>query len=448
MVSLSKPARKRKNSICSSQTTDTCESEPPGYIMVNMGYTKHAIAGFSWQTILKLATSVMTLLKISILARLLSPTDFGLFSLTAVALGITESLTQTGINLTIIQAKESIRYFIDTAWVIAIIRGLIIGCCMVVLGWGISYWYHEPSLFLLIGTAAFVPILKGFINPAIVTLHKEMRFFHDSLYRFSLSFIEAVFAVIGGFLLHSVWALVLSLIGSAIFEVAISFLFFNDKPRFHYYASRAQMIIRNGKWLGLATILNYLNENADNVLLGKIVGTHSLGLYQNSYALAHKVNYEVAKSIHHGVIPIYAKINSQAQRLNPAFFKALSTTIGLALIGSLPLLFFPDLVVKIVLGSQWLAAVPYVPWLTLAGILQAISAASYSLFLAKRHYHFLNIHLWITLAITLVLIVWWGNEHGLAGAVIGILVARIITTPILAYFTCQSLEKSVVTLRE
>lgn len=413
-----------------------------------MGYTKHAIAGFSWQTILKLATSVMTLIKISILARLLSPTDFGLFSLTAVALGVTESLTQTGINLTIIQAKESIRYFIDTAWVIAIVRGFVIGCIMVLVGWAISQWYQEPDLVLLIGIAALVPIIKGFINPAIISLHKEMHFFHDSLYRFSLSLVEALIAIVGGFLLHSVWALIIALIVSALFEVVISFMFFTEKPTFRYYSSRAQMIIRNGKWLGLATILNYLNENADNVILGKIVGTHSLGLYQNSYALAHKVNYEVAKSIHHGVIPIYAKINTQAQRLNPAFYKALGTTAGLAILGSLPLLFFPDLVVKILLGSQWLDAIPFVPWLTLAGILQAVSAASYSLFLAKRHYHFLNTHLWLTLAATLILIIWWGNWQGLAGAVIGILVARILTTPILAYFICRSLEQPVVALRE
>lgn len=414
----------------------------------NMGYTKNAIAGFSWQTILKLATSIMTLVKISVLARLLSPTDFGLFSLTAVALGITESLTQTGINLTIIQAKESIRYFIDTAWVIAIIRGLLIGVVMVMLGWGISRWYQEPSLVLLIGVSALVPIIKGFINPAIITLHKEMRFFHDSLYRFSLSFIEAFLAIVAGFFLHSVWALVIALLGAALFEVFISFWFFTDRPHFRYYPSRAQMIIRNGKWLGLATILNYLNENADNVILGKIIGTHSLGLYQNSYALAHKVNYEVAKSIHHGVIPIYAKIHTQPQRLNPAFMKALATTAGLAIIGSLPLLIFPELVVKIILGSQWLAAIPYVPWLALAGILQAISAASYSLFLAKRHYHFLNNHLWCTLLLTLGLITWWGTWQGLGGAVIGILVARITTTPLLAYFICQSLEKPALELRE
>lgn len=80
-----------------------------------VGYTKNAISGFSWQTILKVLQSALVVLKISILARLLSPTDFGTFSLITIALGIVEAFTQTGVNFTILQSKRSITYFVDTA---------------------------------------------------------------------------------------------------------------------------------------------------------------------------------------------------------------------------------------------------------------------------------------------------------------------------------------------
>ncbi len=413
-----------------------------------MGYTKNAISGLSWQTVLKIGTSVLTLAKISILARLLSPTDFGLFSLTAVALGITESLTQTGINLTIIQAKQSVRYFLDTAWVIAIARGFAIGLIMVAVGWGISQWYNEPALFALIAATALVPIIKGFINPAIVSMHKEMKFFQDSAYRFSLSLVETIIALVCGFALHSVWALVVALIGTALFEVLISFVFFADRPVFHYYKSRAEVIINNGKWLGIATLLNYLNENADNVVLGKIVGTHSLGLYQNSYALAHKTNYEMAKSIHHGVIPIFSKLSDQPDRLVAAFKKSLASTIVLSILGSIPLIFFPDLAVRIVLGSKWLEAVPLLPILAAAGAVQSVSVASYTLFLAKKHYHVLNTHLWITLLTMVGLLLWLAQKYGVQGAVWGVLLSRIISLPILVYGVRWSLMHPTNSIHE
>ena len=68
---------------------------------VPVGYTKKAISGFSWQTVLKLLQSGLTVLKVSILARLLSPEDFGMFSLITIALGIVEAFTETGVNFTI-----------------------------------------------------------------------------------------------------------------------------------------------------------------------------------------------------------------------------------------------------------------------------------------------------------------------------------------------------------
>ena len=199
-----------------------------------MNYTQKTLAGFSWQTLYKGLLVGVAMIKMYILARLLNPEAFGLFSLTAITLGITESLTQTGINVTILQSKQSVKYFLDTAWVIAIIRGFAIGSIMLLMGLFMQGYYHEPKLLGLITVAALVPVIKGFINPYIVTLHKEMQFFQDSVYRFSLVLVESLAAVILGMLTHSVWSLVWALVISAIYEVIISFIFFQLKPKFAY----------------------------------------------------------------------------------------------------------------------------------------------------------------------------------------------------------------------
>ena len=78
-----------------------------------MGYQRHAIIGFSVQSLQKVFVFVINFVKIVVLARLLKPSDFGLFSLVMIALGLTESFTQTGINTTIVQSKKDINYFLD-----------------------------------------------------------------------------------------------------------------------------------------------------------------------------------------------------------------------------------------------------------------------------------------------------------------------------------------------
>ena len=118
----------------------------------------------------------VVLFKISVLARLLSPEDFGLFSLVMIALGIIEASTETGVNLTIINSKQSLNYFLNTAWVIAIVRGFLIGILMVAVGLLMSNYFGEPELSWLVALAALVPVIKGFINPAIISLRRSYDF--------------------------------------------------------------------------------------------------------------------------------------------------------------------------------------------------------------------------------------------------------------------------------
>ncbi|PIR65184.1 MAG: hypothetical protein COU63_00800 [Candidatus Pacebacteria bacterium CG10_big_fil_rev_8_21_14_0_10_36_11] len=397
--------------------------------MVN--YTQKTLAGFSWQTLYKGLLVGVAMIKMYILARLLNPEAFGLFSLTAITLGITESLTQTGINVTILQSKQSVKYFLDTAWVIAIIRGFAIGSIMLLMGLFMQGYYHEPKLLGLITVAALVPVIKGFINPYIVTLHKEMQFFQDSVYRFSLVLVESLAAVILGMLTHSVWSLVWALVISAIYEVIISFIFFQLKPKFAYIPSKGKTILNNAKWLSISTVLNYLNENADDFVLGKIFGTHALGIYHNAYAMSHKANYDFSKSAHHSTLPAFAQLADSPMRLHRAFLRSLFALVAFISFASLPLILFPKFFVTFVLGNQWLEVIPLVRPLVFAGILQSVSNLSYALFLARKQYKILNFHLMTTLSIMFILIIWWGNSYQLLGGVYGILVARFIGLPLI-----------------
>src|SRR5690606_29201986 len=102
-------------------------------------------------------------------------------------------------------------------------------------------------------------------------------------YRFSLVAVDGLLAIVLAFFLKSVTALVLALIGAAIFEVVISFLLFPTRPRFQYVRSSGELIFRNAKWLSFTALFSYLLENLDNVLIGKLTSTSALGVYHNAY---------------------------------------------------------------------------------------------------------------------------------------------------------------------
>lgn len=396
-----------------------------------MGYTISAISGFSWNTVLKGLGYGLTFIKIFFLARLLGPEAFGLFSLTMIALGITEAMTETGINVTIVQSKKPITYFINSAWVIAIFRGFLISLVMVLLGFGLTNFYNQPDLLGLIALAALVPVIKGFINPVIITFYKDLSFKWDSAYRFSLIFADTVFAVLLVAVTKSVTGWVVALVLTAIFEVVISFVFFKVKPKFKWEPKRGMEILNNAKWLSLSSFFSYLHENVDNLIVGKLVGTFNLGLYQNAYALAHKPNYDIAKSVHHSTMPIYVRFQDDLPRLKKAFRKTVLFTIVVAGLLTLPLFIIPEFVVMLILGEQWLSIIPLVGWLAIAGLMQSLTLTSYTVLVATNRLKIMNLHQGVTVILLICFILYLGSIGGLQGVVLGIALSRILTYPIL-----------------
>ena len=407
-----------------------------------MSYSKQAVSGFSWQTLMKIFAALISLIKISVLARLLSPNDFGLFSLTIITLGLSEAAAQTGINITILQSKKSISYFLDTAWVISIARGFIIAILMILMGFGLSRYFDNHQLISLVTLTSLVPVIKGFINPYIIALRKNLKFFKDSAYRLSLILTEGILAITLGLLLRSITAMILSMIGAAIVEVVISFAFFKLRPQFKYLKSRAQVIFNSAKWLSLSSLMGYLNENLDDLIIGKLVGTYKLGLYHNAYTLSHKLNYDLARSVHHGTFPVFTKISDDAKRLKKATLKTFGFTGLLLLATSVPILLFPDFFVNLILGSQWLEIVPLIKWLVLAGVTHSLALTGYTLFLAKSAYKILNTHQFINLILTISLIIILGQDQGLIGAVKGLAFGRVLSLPVIAYGIYQQTKNS------
>ena len=406
-----------------------------------MGYTKKVIAGFSWESSLKIALYALTILKTYFLARILDPADFGLFSLVVIAIGLSEAMTQTGINLTIIQSKNSVDYFLNTAWVISIVRGFLIGIAMIIIGFLMSNFFKEQSLLILVMLAAMVPVIKGFINPYVVVFHKKMLFLQDIIYRLAVQASLVIGTLLLGLWLKNAYALVLGLVLAAIIEVLASFAVFKQKPAFEYIPSRARVIFDNAKWLSVGSALHYLVEHIDDFLIGAITNTHALGIYHNAYGLTHKASYEISKSVHYGTIPVFSKLTQQKKRLKRAFGKTIISTVLIILAIAGPIYIFNQQVVTILLGEKWLEAIPLVRPLILAGSIQSLFMICYTLMLASKKYKVMNLHLFLSVILMTGFVCYFGTNYGLLGAVNGIVYSRLVALPVVIWYIYRYFQK-------
>src|SRR3989344_2548154 len=177
-----------------------------------MGYFKNTVIGLSWVGALRGSTRVITFVRIIILARLLTPAQFGVFGIGSLVLAFLEVITETGINVFLIQDKKGIGHYINDAWIVSILRGMIISAVIIMLAPVIAGFFNTDQAKNILYLISLVPFIKGFINPSGVKYQKELLFDKDFYLRLTVFFIDSGFAVILAFITRDatsfVWGLI------------------------------------------------------------------------------------------------------------------------------------------------------------------------------------------------------------------------------------------------
>lgn len=405
-----------------------------------MGYTGTAIKGISWSWILTASTRIVSLSRTIVLARILLPSQFGIYGIGLLILALLEILTETGINIFLIQKKDSIEKYINSAWVISILRGILISLTIFITAPFVSNFFNEPNAKELLMLFGLAPLIRGFINPSIVKFQKELRFDKELWFRASILLFDSLVAIALAFYTGSVLSLAAGLVSGAILEVVLSFIFINPKPKLSFQKNQLFDIFNSGKWITMSGIFNYLYHNLDNIIVGKLLGTTNLGLYVMAYNISRLPITDVSDVISKVTFPVYSLISGDKLRLRKAFLKSLmlisfvSVSFGLALI-----LFTRELVIFI-LGVKWIGIIDALKVLVLFGVIRAISGSSSALLLSvgkQKQVSVVTLVSTLGLGITIIPLV---QLYGLVGAGISALIGTLAALPFMFYFTYKVLR--------
>lgn len=410
--------------------------------IVNMGYTKIAIKGISWMSIFRIITRALSFLKIAVLARVLTPSQFGVFGIASLALAFLEILTETGVNIILIQAKKDIKEYIDSAWVVSIIRGVIISIVIIISSPFIASFFKTPEALGILLLISIVPLIKGFINPAEVKFRKELNFSYEFWFRSFIFLVDSVVVVFFALITHSVYSLVFGLLAGAIVEVIVSFILIKPIPKLKFKSNYLKEIFHKGKWITAYGILNYFSENGDNIIVGRVLGSSALGIYQMAYKISILPISEVSDVISQVVFPVYTKIEGDIERLIKAYLRTIAVIfVGALTIGMLVFL-FPTEIVRLILGPQWLSAAPVLKILAIYGILRTIAGPSSALFLSRGKQNYVTAMTFIrflTLIITIYPLV---LMYGMIGAGYSALISVLAELPVIIYFNIKILRSN------
>jgi O-antigen/teichoic acid export membrane protein len=161
-----------------------------------MGYTKTAITGVSWMGLLRGAVRGGAFIRTIVLARILTPDQFGIFAIATLTLGFLEMATETGINIFLIQEDDStLKKLLNTAWSVSIVRGLIISVIIFFSANILATFFDSPHSVSILKLTALIPLIRGLINPAIIKFQKNLQFSKEFLLRTAIFAADTIVAI-------------------------------------------------------------------------------------------------------------------------------------------------------------------------------------------------------------------------------------------------------------
>ena len=347
-----------------------------------MSYKRLMLGGVGRMGGLRVFTRAAALVKIAILARILTPHDFGLFGIAALALGFFETLTETGVNQAVIHSDKKTGELMDSAWVVAIIRGFLISILILAASWPVAEFFRDPEVLPLIWLIAVIPLVKGFINPMVVEFLKELKFGKELKFRSILVLVDAAAAIAAGLIFKSALSLVLALLAAGAAEVLMSFWWFKIRPRFKLQPGYLREILGYGKWVTLSGVLSWAAGEIDDLATGRWFGIGTLGVYQQAYKISTLPVTEVSGTVNQVAFPVLAKVKGDKNRFWKIFWGGIGGIGVIGGIGGVILWVFPTQVVTILLGKQWLEAVPLIRYLAVFGVIRSLESGLQPAFLA------------------------------------------------------------------
>jgi len=403
-----------------------------------MGYTKQTIKGISWIGAFRIVTRIISFARTALLARLLTPRDFGVFGIATLVLSFLEIVTETGINIILVQKKENINEYINTAWVTSIIRGVFISIFIIILTPFIAGFFNDASAVLMLYVISVVPLIRGFINPSITKFIKDLEFKKEFMYRTSIFFVESVVSLGIVFYSQSVIGLAFGLICGAFFEVILSFIVVRPRPQFIFDKDKLFDVLGKGKWLTATGIFQYLYQNIDDVVVAKMVNVSTFGIYDMAYRISMLPITEISDVIGRVTFPVFVHMNTEIERLRTAFLKSFILTAAIVIPIGLIFYIFSKEIVLLLLGSQWIQASEILKVLALIGVIRALTQTAVPVLYALNKQDIMTKISILNFLIIAIVIFPAVSAYGVIGAAYAAVISHLLAVPYLIYVLKKS----------
>lgn len=312
---------------------------------------RHAL---KWSFLSELASKAVQPLVFVILARLLTPEDFGVVAAATMVISFSQIFWEAGMGKAIIQYQGDRVAAANAAfWVNNALGVVVVGALVAISGWVADRIFHDPRVALVLWVMALQVFLSASVSVHVALLQKDMQFKHLFWVRLATVAVPGLASIPLAWYGMGYWALVAgTLVGQAV-QVAILWKTSPWRPRWSFDPAVAKRLGRFGGWVAASGLLAWFYLWADSLIVGMYLGSHELGLYRTGNAFVMMVYGFLFGPLMPVLYSHLSGIQYDRERVKKNLFKVIKIITFISIPIAILVYANAPLIAEVVFGAKW-----------------------------------------------------------------------------------------------
>jgi O-antigen/teichoic acid export membrane protein len=400
-----------------------------------------------WSIMGKGGSHVIRLAGNLILTRILFPEAFGLMATANIVLVMAELFSDTGVKTAIIQNPRGAEpAFLNTVWVINIVRGIILSSFIIAIAWPLSAFYKQPVLMNIFFIMGISHLISGFENPALPLLIKNFKVEKQVKMELVTQVVALTTTVIFAYYMQSVYALAIGYSFSVLYRLVATYFAVRYHPRFSLDKEIGKDIFNFGKYVFINTMITVTVYQLDVLLIGKVLDMTTLSYYNIGKNLGILIFTFCSQVVSQSYLPAVSSVQNDILRVQRIFKRTTTLFLTISIPVSMIMILFSHDIIRIMYDPRYELSYISLAWLAMAGIFRIIGNFSGATFFALGKPALETSSMVLGLLIVTIALFVGVHMGGLTGASCGVALAISLIPVIESIFLVRSIKFSIKTV--
>ncbi len=332
----------------------------------------------------KFGTLLINFISSMVLARLLSPNDYGCIGMLMIFVTLSQAFVDGGFASALIQKHNPTQTDLSTVFIWNVLLSICLYGIIYLAAPFIARFYNIPLLGRVLRVMGLSLIINSFSIVHVAILQIQLQFKALAIRDIVSNLLSVILTIILAYRGFGVWALVAQILSVGFFKSIILWITCDWRPGFSFSLKAFKALFRFGGFMFLTNILNAIGNNIQGLLIGRYATAVDMGYYSQGKKLSDVASTGFSSVVEQVAFPVMSGFNADSPKSAGSVLKRYLTTVAFFVI---PLMLFLVLVsvpvITIVYSRKWLPVVPYFNLLCVAGIFLSLQAILQSSLAAK-----------------------------------------------------------------